>query len=252
LHTYNQFTTGCAEFVMFNYLRFINIALILIAGLLGYSLYNVWTGWNPGDIVANEENATNSITGKSVKPVPLTGLIKGAKDHSLAFYQEIIDKDLFRSDRAKPENGTTAESERRKDAVDADSSGYILYGIAMVGDTRRALVGYVDIDPQTKRRSEKVRMFKEGDEIGAAKLSQISETAVELAVNNEQLTLNVYDPKTFNVRKQNRTPVTIKEAPTRREAPAQTVTRETAQKQAPTTQSQEPPAAPPAPPPQAK
>ena len=245
---------------MFNYLRLINIALIVIAGLLGYSLYNSWTGWNPGEVVANEENPTNSITGKSVKPVPLKGLIKETKDHSLAFYQEIVDKDLFSSERSKPEDGATAGSEGgggggrgKGDAMDADSSGYILYGIAMVGETRRAVVGYVDIDPQTKRRSEKVRMFKEGDEIGAAKLSQITETAIELALNNEQLTLNVYDPKTFNIRKQNRTPITLKEAPARREAPAKAVTRETAQKQAPTTQTQEgPPAAPSAPPPQTK
>ncbi len=237
---------------MFNYLRIVNIALIVIAGLLGYSLYNVWTNWNPEKIVANEENNTNSITGKSVNPVPLQGLVNDPKTHSLAFYQEIIDKDLFRSERSKPENGESGGSgggdQEGVTASDTSTSGFILYGIAMVGDARRALLGYVDIDPQTKRRSEKVRMFKEGDEIGNAKLSQISETTVELAVNNEQLTLNVYDPKTHNIRNQVRTPVQLRQAPGSREAPPQAVTRGTPPTQARQAQSQEPPSAPPPPP----
>ena len=90
---------------------------------------------------------------------------------------------------------------------------FVLYGIAVVGNERMALLGYTDTDAATKRREEKVKIFKEGDSVRNAKVNEIRETSVTLEVNEEPLTLNVYDPKDPKARRQNRTPSVMREVP---------------------------------------
>lgn len=96
-------------------------------------------------------------------------------------------------------------------AIDPGSLKFTLYGVAVKGNERVALLGFTDVDPKTKRRSEKIRMVGVGDNINNVKITAINETSVTMGSEEEPFTLNVYDPKEKKARRQDRTAVAVQQ-----------------------------------------
>ena len=133
----------------------------------------------------------------------------------MRFYNEIIDKHLFRSDR-KPlqDSDDDSTSVNMISGSGGSASRFVLYGTAVVGSDRLALVGYTVTDSTTKRRDEKVRMVKVGDSVGQMQVSDIQESSVTITGEGEEpIVLSVHEPKSPQTRQHNRTVSTTNKAP---------------------------------------
>ena len=193
---------------MLNYIRILNLVLLAALAFVVYGLYHEYTsaGKDTPELAGVVKRDNPKDRAKS--SAPLKGLLERDPEHSFAFYQTIIDKNLFRSDRTSPKEEEAAKNGDQM-AINPGSLKFTLYGIAVKGDERLALLGFTDIDPATKRRSEKIRMVAVGDNINNVKITAINETSVTMGPEEESFTLNVYDPKDKKTRRQDRTAVAI-------------------------------------------
>jgi hypothetical protein len=200
---------------MQKYVRLINVFLLVAIGVVGFSLYGKWAVFHGQDEIRSDLAAEAEPETKKSSSLELTGVLKNIPDHSLAFYQEIIDKNLFREDRSGRGGESEASTGEQEMAKAAASHRFILYGVAVVGDERRALLGFTDTSSDTKgRRSvEKIRTVKVGDEVKDFTVSDIKESTIVLSAHQETLTLNVYDPKNPRARKSVRTAPTVRPTP---------------------------------------
>ncbi len=198
---------------MLNYVRILNLVLIVVMGILGYSLYTHWkTGGEIRPDVA-EVVERNVRKGQPVTQSPLQGLLNRKQESGFSAYQDIVDKNLFTSDR---KNITDDKGEAGEDEKAAGKNGpirFTLYGIAVNGDERLALIGYQGSDPTTRKRFEKVRMVKVGDKVEGNKVVEIDETSLKLESGGESLLLKVYDAKEPGVRRQERTAQAVRNIP---------------------------------------
>jgi hypothetical protein len=200
---------------MYRYLRLINVFLLIAIGAMGFKLYENWSFFHQKDHINGESRPEKNTDTRKNAASELAGLLKGTPDHSFIFYQEIVDKNLFREDR----QGSSAKSEDSQDADElsqaAASHRFVLYGVAVVGNERRALIGFSDNDPASRgvRAGEKIRTVKVGDEIKDFKVDEIQESSIILSAHQESMTLNVYDPKGPRTRKSVRTSPTVRPAP---------------------------------------
>jgi hypothetical protein len=193
---------------MLNYIRILNLVLLAALVFVTYSLYNEYTSTGKDTPELAGVVKRDSPKNRAKSSVPLKGLLERDPEHGFAFYQTIIDKNLFRSDRTSPKD---AEAARNGDpmAINSGTQKFTLYGIAVKGDERVALLGYTEIDPRTKRHTEKIRMVAVGDSVNNVKITAINETSVTMGPEDESFTLNVYDPKDKKTRRQVRTVVAV-------------------------------------------
>jgi hypothetical protein len=196
---------------MLNYIRILNLVLLAALVFVGFRLYHEYTstGTELPELagVVKRDNAK----GGAKATVPLKGLLARDPEHSFAFYQSIIDKNLFRSDRTSPQDGEDGAKGDDQMAINPGSLKFTLYGVAVMGDERVALLGFTDVDPKTRRRSEKIRMVAVGDNVNNVKITAIDETSITMGSEEEPFTLNVYDPKEKKTRRQDRTPVAMQQ-----------------------------------------
>jgi len=190
---------------MQKHLRLVNIVLLAVVVLSGYYLYQNWSSFRGEEHLGGGAIEQRAAKNQGNPHIALEGLYKQTPDHSYAFYKEVTEKNLFRPDRksaGEEDEGTESGSEPSKVLA---SHRFVLYGVAMVGDEKRALLGYVDVDPESKRRKEKVRSLKVGDVVKDFKVAAIEATSVTLNVDQETVMLGVYDPKSPGTRKSVRT-----------------------------------------------
>lgn len=88
---------------MSNHVRILNLVLLAVLAFVGYRLYHVYTstGGETPEVAEVVKRGVPKTGAKST--VPLEGLLARDPEHSFAFYQPIIDKNLFRSDRTSPQ-----------------------------------------------------------------------------------------------------------------------------------------------------
>jgi hypothetical protein len=184
-------------------------------GVVGFTLYENWSAFRQKDHPAGDLTPDAKTEVKKNPSAELAGLLKSTPDHSFAFYQEVVDKNLFREDRQG--SGAKTESAQGEEELSkaATSHRFVLYGVAVVGNERRALLGFSDTDPENRGRrpGEKIRTVKVGDEVKDFRVDDIKESSIILSAHQETMTLNVYDPKNPRTRKSVRTAPTVRQTP---------------------------------------
>jgi hypothetical protein len=207
---------------MQKYLRLINVFLLVAIGVVGFTFYEKWSAFNQQDGTIDDLSTEAEPETKRSSSPELTGLLKNIPDHSLAFYQEVIDKNLFREDRQGSSGGTETSMGEQEMAKAAASHRFVLYGVAVIGDERWALLGFTDTgsDTRSRRSTEKIRTVKVGDEVKDFTVADIQDSTIILSARQETLTLNVYDPKNPRARKSVRTAPTVRSAPVATAPPA--------------------------------
>ena len=183
-----------------SYIGLLNVALLVVIGVLGLLLSNQWRGIEP-DLPDPEAKTVDSRPGKNLSP-PNQGLLTLNPVRMFDFYQQVIDLNLFRQDRKEPDATSEAGEAATAKEKPAFDRKFKLLGVAVVGDKKLALIMFNDKDRESKRIKQVTKMVHEGQEVRDFKIEKVEDQFVIVNTDEEkvEVRLNQAEPSKASTR----------------------------------------------------
>ncbi len=178
--------------MIYRYVRLVNLLLLAGICVLGLIVYRQWEEFTPP---APSLEAAHPVPGRvNPDPLPSAGLFSSFPPRKFDFYAQVVDLDLFRQDRRKPEEQLALAEEPQK-PPEAFDRRFKLFGVAVAGKEKYALLSFYDQDPQTRQIKQVNRMVQEGQKIRDFTVERVETDYLVLSVREEKVEVHLNQPE---------------------------------------------------------
>jgi len=160
----------------------INSILALALVVCCVKIYDVWN--SPAEILPEKKAIDIAEKSKPLKK------ISHRRISSESEYQEVVDNNLFSSERRTKEI-ENQEVEDEETGVKISGETITLFGVILLDDVKKALIN----DPESKRGEKKSRWIEEGNKVGNLKVKKILHDYVVFTDGSTKYKVLLYDPE---------------------------------------------------------